>query len=163
MKFLIDFKHNNNTYKVYKSDHTNDKRGPSNFTRDQFIDEKRYKEIIKQSLKHGLTSFNDKGCTVVSFFDNYKTSYAVLLKIVNHNSIYIISVYRVRREKGSEYKSFFIKEHNRINLWNYYTMDRMNKEELKTKKNISNKEKINKECLKEDKIFKNVMKDVKKI
>ena len=147
--YLFDVTISGNSIPVYKSTHTNVSRTQDIYVRDIFIDDKRYKAILKHAIKNGLSSFRNKGRVAISFSDSWKLYSSVLVELLDDKLI-IVTVFT---SKKFRFWTFFIKVPNRINLWKIYTMPRMSREELAAKKVDSRELHINLSSKIEDKSF----------
>ena len=123
--YMFNIKCGEKVHSVYRSHHTNVSRQNDKYVRDMFIDLRRYKEIISMAIKHGLSSFRGKGPVVISFSDTWRSNFALLVDL-DDNRLTIITIYDSKKVDKTK---FFIKVHNRINLWNYYQMEKMTKNE----------------------------------
>ena len=146
---LAKVSHNGEYIYIKKTEHLNDARSRTSFVRDQFIDDARYVDIIKHSIKHGLTSFRNKGPVTITFDDSWGLSYGLLCKLDDDVCV-IITVFNSRKIPTWR---FFVKVQNRINLSYYYNMKVMNKKEYMSKKTSSIVKKIDKECKSQDAMF----------
>lgn len=124
------FKHHNETWNLRRTRHLYEKREGSRYTRDEFLNQKRYIDIFKQALNNGLTSFRSKGDIVVNVVDYQNVFHSILCKLNEKNEIVIISVFRT---KNNWWKSF-IKVKNRINILFNYIVPQMTYEEEKVYK-----------------------------
>ena len=127
--YLFDLDIGSRIHKVLKSKHAFERRGNATHVRDEFLNPERYKTIIEHAFMHGLSSFRNKGAVAISFMDYKETTYSVLTKI-SDDAVFIITVYTGR---GKGPLTYFIKERNRVNLWNHYTLPRMSNAERKAK------------------------------
>lgn len=126
---LYDLDIGSRPHKVLKSAHNFERRGNATHVRDEFLNPERYKTIIEHAFKHGLSSYRGRGPVAISFMDYKQTTYSVLAKI-SEDAVFIITVYTGR---GRGPLTYFIKEKNRINLWNYYTLPHMSNAERRAK------------------------------
>lgn len=154
---LFDLKRKDYTVKVFKSCHNSEKRGDSWYERDVFIDEKRYREIIEMSFKWGLTEFKDKGAVAVCFFDDLGYKHTLLMNLNDKEEFYEVFIITSIYSKKFVNKSHFIKCQNRLNIWYWYTMKSMTKEERYKKKYDTLKIKVEKESTTMDKEFRKQM------
>lgn len=145
-------------YNIIKSDHTHDNRKTYQYSRDEFIDDKRYIEIVKLALINGLSSFRDKGQVVISFLDFTGKPFAILLDLTD-NDIFIISVYAGNRRYP--WSINFIKVKNRINLYTQYTLSKMTSKERELKKKQMIFSDIDKEIAREKKLFSTEMRKLR--
>jgi len=165
MKTSIKLTLDNKTYTISLAEHLFENRetlkGTSKKYRSQQINEKRYKQIFSLALKHGLTSFRNKGVIVITFKDNKSKVYGVLCDLTDSNDIFVISVFR--GPKTMDLNKCFIKVHNRINLAYYYTMNELTNQELQKNKfrrtNYYTEKSVSYD---EDKAFLDAMKGCKK-
>jgi hypothetical protein len=127
---MFDIKCGEKINSVYRTSHTNVSRQNDTYVRDMFIDLRRYKEIISMAIRHGLSSFRNKGPVVISFSDTWRSNFALLVTL-DDERLTIITMYD---SKKIDKTKFFIKVHNRINLWHYYQMKTMTKEERRQKR-----------------------------
>ena len=146
-------------YTIIKSNHLYDERTQSK-QRDQFIDDSRYKQIVKLALINGLNSFRARGKVVVTLANSKKKNYSctsLLLALDEKNNITIITV--VQSYGVKKWTRGFITIQNRINIIpEVYILPRLSKEEidLKQKDKIFNQK--SRTQLDEDKIFENYTK-----
>lgn len=146
-------------YMIVKSNHLYDERTQSK-QRDQFIDDSRYKQIIKLALINGLNSFRARGEVVVTLANSKKKNYSctsLLLALDEKNNITIITV--VQSYGVKKWTRGFITIQNRINIIpEVYILPRLSKDELDSKQ----KDKIfnhrSREQVNEDKVFENYTK-----
>ena len=114
--FTLEF--NNKSIPVFRSNHTlTSRRGT--FSRDHNLLKKDYKDFLVTALKYGLSSFRNKGKVVIGFKDTSGVKYSILVEFTE--VITIVSVYYSTYHK--DHRNNFIKEKNRINIQNYYTLD----------------------------------------
>lgn len=141
----------NKEFILYKSLHTNVKRGSANVVRDAFLDNSQYLKVFEYSLKQGLTSFGiyTKENIVITFKDSWNLNYSILVER-NNNEFIVKTVFN---SKKIPWWKHFKKIHNRINLNHYMILEVMSKEEYF--KNIKESKKLHVEVLsmKEDHIF----------
>lgn len=115
------------TYTYSRSIHVNQRRaGAHSNARDQYIDNPRYIAILTTALQQGLTEYRNKGKVVLWVFDAKGYPYHFVVTLVG-NHIQIITVFRGYRELPHAFQ--FKLEHQRLNLWHYYTIPRMTYEE----------------------------------
>jgi len=126
----FEFHYQKQKWTIERSRHLYDNRGPSDFSRDEFLDRNRYVEIFKSALRNGITSFREKGAVVINVPDENSRHWSVLCKLDSNNKFFIITVYRVTT--GRWWKSF-IKVQNRINIMYDYVVTRMTKDERRAK------------------------------
>ena len=146
-------------YTIIKSNHLYDERTQSK-QRDQFIDDSRYKQIIKLALINGLNSFRARGEVVVTLANSKKKNYSctsLLLALDVKNNITIITV--IQSYGIKKWTRGFIAVQNRINIIpEVYILPRLSKNEL----DLKQKDKIfnhkSREQISEDKIFENYTK-----
>ncbi len=146
-------------YMIVKSNHLYDERTQSK-QRDQFIDDSRYKQIIKLALINGLNSFRARGEVVVTLANSKKKNYSctsLLLALDVKNNITIITV--IQSYGIKKWTRGFITVQNRINIIpEIYILPRLSKDELDSKQ----KDKIfnhrSREQVNEDKVFENYTK-----
>jgi hypothetical protein len=143
---------------VYKSSHTSDKRDDSWYERDTYIDEKRYREIIEMAFKQGLTEFKDKGAVAVCFFDDLGYKHTLLLNLNDKGTHYEVFIITAIYSKRFLDKAHFIKCHNRLNIWHWYTMKSMSYKEKVSKKLETRAITTERACRKEDDTFYSAMK-----
>ena len=123
----------NKTYSIETARHLFENRemikGTSKYHRGQHIDESRYRQILTKALFNGLTSFRNKGPTVITFLSDKERPFGVLVDLNNENRIFVITVFR--GPKTMDLSRCFIKISNRINISQSYTMKTMTEDELK--------------------------------
>lgn len=146
-------------YTIVKSNHLYDERTQSK-QRDQFIDDSRYKQIIKLALINGLNSFRARGEVVITLANSKKKNYSctsLLLALDVKNNITIITVVQLYGIK--KWTRGFIAVQNRINIIpEVYILPRLSKDELdlKQKDRIFNQK--SEDQYNEDKLFANYAK-----
>lgn len=146
-------------YTIVKSNHLYDERTQSK-QRDQFIDDSRYKQIIKLALINGLNSFRARGEVVITLANSKKKNYSctsLLLALDVKNNITIITV--VQSYGIKKWTRGFIAVQNRINIIpEVYILPRLSKDELdlKQKDRIFNQK--SEDQYNEDKLFANYAK-----
>lgn len=166
MKTNIKIKSADKTYTVslaaHLYEHRETSKGTAKNPRGIQIDNKRYKQIMTLALKHGLTSFRNKGVAVITFRDTNERVYGVLCDLTDENNIFVISVFR--GPARMELTRCFIKVHNRINLAQYYIMKAPTESEIQKNKQLRDRYFIEKEIhnSNEDEYFQRVMKSLDK-
>ena len=148
----IKVKSENEVYNITLAKHLLEHRetlkGVAKGHRSLQINNKRYKQIFTLALKHGLTSFRNKGVIVVTFKDTKGKVYGVLCDLNSMNDIFIITVFR--GPKNMDIDRCFIKVHNRINISYYYTMYVLTEQELTKNKHKRSKFYASESVTKED-------------
>jgi hypothetical protein len=153
----LELTFNNSKYIIKKTYHLTEHRTENKFSRAEFLDDKRYKEIIRYALINGLNSFRDKRTvvTVPNFEGKY---FSILLELNTKNVVTLISVFH---KKFKFWKSFN-KCQNRINIFNSYVVPKMSSEEHYKKQ--FEKISIDRDLYEEDEYFKNAFKqNIRKI
>ncbi len=110
---------NNKETQVYKTYHTLDSRRDNGYARDHNLLKDDYRDIINTAIKHGLTSFRDKGRVVISFSDTTGIKYSLLVSISK-----VITIISVFYNTETAYRTNFISVKNRVRLENFYTLNR---------------------------------------
>ena len=153
----IKFNYIGSEWLIAKTNHLYDKRSTSqgDYARDEFLDNERYIAIMKCALRNGLTSFRNKGNVVITLPSVNNIFFSVLCKLDNNNKIVIISVYR----KKILWWKCYIKEKNRIMVFNDYVIPKMSINDVQNKQ--MNKIQHQIIMTKEDKVFKGVMNSIK--
>ena len=151
----IDF--DKQTFIVRKTFHLYEHRTDNKFSRAEFLDDKRYLEIMKYALREGLTSFRNKRCVVtVRNFEG--TYFSILCHLGWDNVIILISVFH---KKYKFWKSFN-RCQNRINIFRGYVVPKMSSKEHYKKQ--FEKVLVQRDLEDEDEYFKNAFRqNIRKI
>jgi hypothetical protein len=132
---LFDLDYKGNEYKVSKSTHTAFAREEANvgvpngmeITRDEFINNTRYKKIIEMSIENGILDFDTEGTVIVEFNGNEGSNRKYFIPIhIYNNEFFIVTVFSSKHWVGFEN----VKERIYID----YHMPHLNKVEKKEKK-----------------------------
>jgi len=161
MSYKLDnIRFDNKVYTVETAVHLFENRemakGTSKYHRGQHIDESRYKQILTKALYNGLTSFRNKGATVITFKSDKERPFGVLVDLDGNNRIFVITVFR--GPKVMDLSRCFIKVGNRINIVNSYTMKAMSDRELNKNKMKKISHESEKNTKSEDALFLRAMK-----
>ncbi len=152
----LEVKFNNSKYIIRKTYHLTEHRTENKFSRAEFLDDIRYKEIIRYALINGLNSFRDKR-TVVTVPNFEGKFFSILLELNSQNIVTLISVFH---KKFKFWKSFN-KCQNRINIFNSYVVPKMSSEEHYKKQ--FEKIIIDRDLKAEDEYFKQAVKGLIKL
>lgn len=152
----LEVKFNNSKYIIRKTYHLTEHRTENKFSRAEFLDDTRYKEIIRYALINGLNSFRDKR-TVVTVPNFEGKFFSILLELNSQNIVTLISVFH---KKFKFWKSFN-KCQNRINIFNSYVVPKMSSEEHYKKQ--FEKIIIDRDLKAEDEYFKQAVKGLIKL
>lgn len=153
----IELQFNNSLYVIRKTYHLTEHRTDNKFSRAEFLDDQRYREIIKHALIGGLTSFRNQRAvvTVPNFEGKY---FSILLELNSQNIVTLISVFH----KQFKFWKSFNKCQNRINIFNGYVVPRMTSQEHYKKQ--FEKVLVQRDLKDEDEYFKNAFKqNIRKI
>ena len=147
---------NNSKYIIRKTYHLTEHRTENKFSRAEFLDDIRYKEIIRHALINGLNSFRNQRTvvTVPNFEGKY---FSILLELNSQNVVTLISVFH---KKFKFWKSFN-KCQNRINIFNSYVVPKMTSEEHYKKQ--FEKIVISRDLQEEDEYFKQAVRGLIKL
>ena len=153
----LELTFNNSKYTIVKTYHLTEHRTENKFSRAEFLDDTRYKEIIRYALINGLNSFRNQ--RVVVTVPNFEGKYfSILLELNSKNIVTLISAFH---KKYRFWKSFN-KCQNRINIFNSYVVPKMSSEEHYKKQ--FEKIIISRDLIEEDMYFKNMLKrNIRKI
>lgn len=148
---------NNSKYIIRKTYHLTEHRTENKYSRAEFLDDPRYKEIIRYALINGLNSFrNQRAVVTVPNFEG--KFFSILLELNSQNIVTLISVFH---KKYRFWKSFN-KCQNRINIFDSYVVPKMSSEEHYKKQ--FEKIVISRDLKEEDEYFKNFFKqNIRKI
>ena len=152
----LELTFNNSKYIIRKTYHLTEHRTENKFSRAEFLDDPRYKEIIRYALINGLNSFrNQRAVVTVPNFEG--KFFSILLELNSQNIVTLISVFH---KKYRFWKSFN-KCQNRINIFNSYVVPKMSSEEHYKKQ--FEKILISRELQEEDEYFKQAVKGLIKL
>ena len=152
----LEVKFNNSKYIIRKTYHLTEHRTENKFSRAEFLDDIRYKEIIRYALINGLNSFRNQ--RVVVTVPNFEGKYfSILLELNSKNIVTLISAFH---KKYRFWKSFN-KCQNRINIFNSYVVPKMSSEEHYKKQ--FEKIIISRDLKAEDEYFKQAVKGLIKL
>ena len=152
----LELTFNNSKYIIRKTYHLTEHRTENKFSRAEFLDDPRYKEIVRYALINGLNSFRNKR-TVVTVPNFEGKFFSILLELNSQNIVTLISVFH---KKFKFWKSFN-KCQNRINIFNSYVVPKMSSEEHYKKQ--FEKILISRELQEEDEYFKQAVKGLIKL
>ena len=152
----LELTFNKSKYIIKKTYHLIEHRTQNKFSRAEFLDDKRYKDIIKYALINGLNSFRNKRAvvTVPNFEGKY---FSILLELDSKNVVTLISVFH----KQFKFWKSFNKCQNRINIFNSYVVPKMTSEEHYKKQ--FEKIAIDRDLKDEDEYFRQSIKGLNKI
>lgn len=152
----LEVKFNNAVFTIRKTYHIFEHRTENKFSRAEFLDDQRYREIIKHALIGGLTSFRNQRAvvTVPNFEGKY---FSILLELNSQNTVTLISVFH----KQFKFWKSFNKCQNRINIFNGYVVPKMTSQEHYKKQ--FEKIAISRDLKDEDDYFKQSMRGLIKI
>ena len=152
----LELTFNNSKYIIRKTYHLTEHRTENKFSRAEFLDDPRYKEIIRYALINGLNSFrNQRAVVTVPNFEG--KFFSILLELNSQNIVTLISVFH---KKFKFWKSFN-KCQNRINIFNSYVVPKMSSEEHYKKQ--FEKIIIDRDLKDEDEYFKQAVKGLIKL
>ena len=152
----LELTFNNSKYIIKKTYHLTEHRTENKFSRAEFLDDPRYKEIIRYALINGLNSFrNQRAVVTVPNFEG--KFFSILLELNSKNIVTLISVFH---KKFKFWKSFN-KCQNRINIFNSYVVPKMSSEEHYKKQ--FEKIIIDRDLKDEDEYFKQAVKGLIKL
>ena len=152
----LELTFNNSKYIIKKTYHLTEHRTENKFSRAEFLDDPRYKEIIRYALINGLNSFrNQRAVVTVPNFEG--KFFSILLELNSKNIVTLISVFH---KKFKFWKSFN-KCQNRINIFNSYIVPKMSSEEHYKKQ--FEKIIIDRDLKDEDEYFKQAVKGLIKL
>ena len=152
----LELTFNNSKYIIRKTYHLTEHRTENKFSRAEFLDDPRYKEIIRYALINGLNSFrNQRAVVTVPNFEG--KFFSILLELNSQNIVTLISVFH---KKFKFWKSFN-KCQNRINIFNSYVVPKMSSEEHYKKQ--FEKIIISRDLKAEDEYFKQAVKGLIKL
>lgn len=152
----LELTFNNSKYIIKKTYHLTEHRTENKFSRAEFLDDPRYKEIIRYALINGLNSFrNQRAVVTVPNFEG--KFFSILLELNSQNIVTLISVFH---KKFKFWKSFN-KCQNRINIFNSYVVPKMSSEEHYKKQ--FEKIIIDRDLKDEDEYFKQAVKGLIKL
>ena len=152
----LELTFNNSKYIIRKTYHLTEHRTENKFSRAEFLDDPRYKEIVRYALINGLNSFRNKR-TVVTVPNFEGKFFSILLELNSQNIVTLISVFH---KKYRFWKSFN-KCQNRINIFNSYVVPKMSSEEHYKKQ--FEKIIIDRDLKAEDEYFKQAVKGLIKL
>ena len=152
----LELTFNNSKYIIRKTYHLTEHRTENKFSRAEFLDDPRYKEIVRYALINGLNSFRNKR-TVVTVPNFEGKFFSILLELNSQNIVTLISVFH---KKYRFWKSFN-KCQNRINIFNSYVVPKMSSEEHYKKQ--FEKIIIDRDLKDEDEYFKQAVKGLIKL
>ena len=152
----LELTFNNSKYIIRKTYHLTEHRTENKFSRAEFLDDPRYKEIVRYALINGLNSFRNKR-TVVTVPNFEGKFFSILLELNSQNIVTLISVFH---KKFKFWKSFN-KCQNRINIFNSYVVPKMSSEEHYKKQ--FEKIIIDRDLKDEDEYFKQAVKGLIKL
>jgi len=119
----FSFQYDNKNYNVFPTKHLEDSKFNNSLKRGDFFNAENTQEILEAAIKNNLTSFRNKGLTVI-FFKDWKNIINSFLIDFVENNITIITIYR--DFSGKNYDVFRTVK-NRINLINEYIFSDKNK------------------------------------
>ena len=152
----LELTFNNSKYRIVKTYHLTEHRTENKFSRAEFLDDIRYREIIRYALINGLNSFRNQRAVVT--VPNYEGKFfSILLELNSQNVVTLISVFH---KKFKFWKSFN-KCQNRINIFNSYVVPKMSSEEHYKKQ--FEKISISRDLKEEDEYFKQAIKGLIKL
>ena len=152
----LELTFNNSKYIIRKTYHLTEHRTENKFSRAEFLDDPRYKEIVRYALINGLNSFRNKR-TVVTVPNFEGKFFSILLELNSQNIVTLISIFH---KKYRFWKSVN-KCQNRINIFNSYVVPKMSSEEHYKKQ--FEKILISRELQEEDEYFKQAVKGLIKL
>jgi hypothetical protein len=157
----FDFEHYGEAWRIKRTRHLYEKRKETQkYSRDEFLDKKRYIEIFKEAIRNGLTSFRNKGVVVVTIPDYAGKWNSLLCTIDNKKNL--ITVITVFVERYEWWKTF-VKTRNRINILNGYIIPKMTEKEKNHKKFDRATEELVTTKDMDYNYFKNAMNDVERL
>lgn len=138
-----------NKIKIVETYHLNEKRNKESVARAHFVDHRTLMKIKREAFFNGLTSFRNKGKTVISVSTFNKGTLSLLVSLEENELIIISSIFSRQQFKVDN----FIRTKNRMNCFNFIT-EKLNVEEVKKTKQ---RRTIQSNFKEDDNVFKNMM------
>ena len=120
-------KYNDRIIKFNKRSHTNVSREGNGFSRDQFMNDKRYMIIFNEAMKNGLMSYGiyKNEMVKISFLDSWGCHMTILAERKKDE----VLVHTMYTSKKNPFWKHFPKIQNKLNLVNGFVLPAMTKEE----------------------------------